>query len=94
MAERRGIPVALICAIFWMFVSYRVVLGAHNRLGISRHGVVDVGGPNGRECKHRHVCVVVAGDEEQADDVRTRLWTNFNARKTNKRKDKEERRPY
>lgn len=52
---------------------HRVVLGAHDRLRVTRHSVVDVRRPDSREPEHDHMCVVVARDEEQAYHVRASL---------------------
>lgn len=54
-------------------LTHRVVLRPHNGLRVSRNGVVYVRRPDSRERKHRHMRVVVAGDEEEANHVRTRL---------------------
>lgn len=54
-------------------VPHRVVLGAHDRLRVPRHSVVDVRRPDSREREHGHVRVVVARNEEQTDHVRARL---------------------
>lgn len=53
--------------------SHRVVLGAHDRLRVPRHSVVNVGRPDSCEPEHHHVRVVVARNEEQADHVRASL---------------------
>lgn len=53
--------------------AHRMVLGPHDGFRVSRHGVVNVGGPNCREREHGHVRVVVARDEEKANDVRACL---------------------
>mmetsp|Transcript_7942 Transcript_7942/g.29710 ORF Transcript_7942/g.29710 Transcript_7942/m.29710 type:complete len:429 (-) Transcript_7942:51-1337(-) len=51
----------------------RVVLGAHDRLDVSRHGVVDVCGPDAREEEHQQVRDVVARHQKHRNDVRRGL---------------------
>lgn len=57
--------------------AHRVILGAHDRFCVTRNCVVNVGCPDRGEGKHGDVRVVVAGDEEQTNHVRTRLRDTF-----------------
>lgn len=53
--------------------THRVVLGAHDGLRVSWHGIMNIRCPYRREREHSQMRVVVAWNEEQADRIRTSL---------------------